>query len=820
MGKENDFPQLILAKWQKLIDLLSFTFDLPATLIMQVNKDSMEVFAKCFTEGNPYSVGESEKMAGLYCETVIKSESKLLVSNALLDPAWDDNPDIKLGMIAYFGFPLKYPNGDVFGTICVLDDKENTFNKTIEDFLLQVKDIIELDLIAYSSYENTSQQLEEEIIGKFISENSQGKSVLDLERELNQQKHIHKILQAKLKHFDSELLRMDSKYETLFASMNSAMVIFERVCDENGDLYDARYLNMNAKNEEIISFKKEEIIGKTVLDIFPETEPLWFENFDSVFKKNQAINFDLYHKSLEKHLSVNAFKIEENIFGLSFHDITEYVTVKQKLKESEKRYKTIFNESSSIMLLLSPKNGEIIEANASAVEFYGFEEDELVGMKMSDINVMSREELQQEIDLATNKKKNHFQFKHQLASGEIRDIEVYSGSILSDGEKLLHSVIHDVTDRRIAQEKVNRLSMAVEQSPVAIVITDAAGRILYTNPKHCELTGYSNDEMIGQNPRVLKSGKFSSDVYISIWKTISSGNKWNGEFFNKKKDGSFYWELASIAPIKDEKGEIVNYIKIGEDITERKRLENQLNQSMLKAEESDRLKSSFLSNLSHEVRTPMNGMIGFTNLMMSDDITAEERKEYGAFVESSGNQLMTMMDGILKISMIEAGQLNVKYSKFRMSDLFLEIERYYSNELSIKGLKSKFHCDCNSFIRNDKKRIRQILDNLIHNAIKFTKTGSVIVNAECTSEMLILSVEDTGIGIDCEHHEKIFERFSQIDNLTTRKFEGTGLGLAISKEIVTLLGGDIWLESQLGKGAKFIFTIPSVSDEDKICSDK
>lgn len=815
MRRDKDFPKFVLAKWQKLIDLLSSTFDLPATLIMQANQDTMEVFASSNTGNNPYVVGDIEKKAGLYCETVIQSEAKLLVPNALNNSQWDRNPDIKLGMIAYLGFPLMYPDGEIFGTICVLDNKENSFNETIEEFLIQVQGIIELDIAAYSLYEQTSNKLKEKKHENFQIDNKNERSLYNLEVELDKQKHIYKILSEKLRYFDDELLKRANKYETLFTSMNSALVFFEAICDQNGDLCDARYLNMNSKNEEIIGYKKEAVIGKTILEIFPETEAIWFSNFDSVLKNKKAINFDLYHKPLGKHFSVNTFQIEESVFGVSYYDITEHVIVKQKLSDSEKRYKTIFNESNSIMLLIDPQSKKVIDANSSAINFYGYPRTKFLGMKMSDVNVMSPEDLQKEVDLATASKKNHFQFKHRLANGDIRDVEVYSGSIIADGQALLHSVIHDVTERRIALEEVNRLSLAVEQSPVSIVITDILGNILYCNPKHCEITGYSDEEMIGLNPRVLKSGKYNKDDYFQLWKSISNGKKWSGEFFNKKKNGSFYWESASIAPIKNDEGKIVNYIKIGEDITDRKRLENQLSQSILKAEESDKLKTSFLSNLSHEVRTPLNGILGFTNLMLSDEITDEERKEYCAFVESSGNQLMMMMDDILKISTIEAGKMSVKYSTFNIKELLHEIKVYYSQEINEKNLDFKIDCNCESLIYNDQKRVRQIFDNLIRNAIKFTEKGKITLKAECNEEMVILAVQDTGIGIARENQVEIFERFRQLDNFTTREFEGTGLGLAISKEIITLLGGEIWVESELGKGSKFIFTIPKMWESDK-----
>lgn len=805
--KEHKFPNLILNKWQKLIDLISSSFDLPATLIMEVDVDAMKVFAKCNADLNPYSVGSIEKMAGLYCETVVKNNDKLLVPNALLNPDWDKNPDIKLGMIAYLGFPLKYPTGEVFGTLCVLDDEENHFSKTIEDFLLQVKHIIELDLLTYTPFGKDKSNIEE--ANQFSISDQKDDALSDINIELSKHKNFYKVLNEKTNVFNQELLKREQKYETLFSSMNTALVILKPIFNSKGELCDAEYIDMNSNNETVLGYKKEEILGKTILDIFPNTEADWFYKFEKTVRKKNSTHFESYHEPLDKYFSGNAFYINDDAFGISFYDITNQELLKQKLIESERRYKTIFYESSSIMMLVDPHDSAIVDANSAAIQFYGYPKDDLLKMKMNEINTMSNEDLMKEIDRAKQKKKNHFQFKHQLASGEIRDVEVYSGTILSDDKSLLHSVIHDVTERCVAEENVTRLSMAVDQSPVAVVITNLTGDILYCNPKHCELTGYSHDEIIGNNPRILKSGKLTSCDYRSLWETITAGNKWYGEFFNKRKDGSYYWELASIAPIKDKHGEIVNFVKLGEDISERKKLENKLSQSKLKAEESDKLKSSFLANLSHEVRTPLNSIMGFTNLMLSEGISDEERKEYGGFVESSSNQLITMMDNILKISMIELGQMSLRFSTFKMCELFHEIKSYYQQAIADKNLEFIVDNDCEFMIKSDRKRMRQVLDNLVSNALKFTSEGKIILKVEHKKNMLLLSVEDTGIGIAPQNHNLIFERFMQLENLSTRKFDGSGLGLSISKEIVILLGGEIWLESEIGKGTKFIFTIPN-----------
>ena len=338
MKKDFDFPEFVFAKWQKLINLLSSTFDLPSTLIMKADEDSMEVFAKCSTKGNPYSVGDSEKMTGLYCEAVVKSKDKLLVANALSDKDWDKNPDIKLGMIAYLGFPIQFPSGEIFGTICVLDNKENPFNKTIESFLLQIKEIVELDILAFHSYEKASLDLEKDILNQFNN--------LDLSdkprSEIESQKSLLEIVSENLSVFNRELLSKENKYDVLFASMNSALVVFEPIFNSKGDVVDATYIDMNSNNEEIIGYKKTELIGKSILDVFPDNEAQWFEKFDTVVKTRKAIRFESSHKELGKSFSVNVFPLDDNTFAVSYHDVSDQVILKEKLEESEGDIKLFF----------------------------------------------------------------------------------------------------------------------------------------------------------------------------------------------------------------------------------------------------------------------------------------------------------------------------------------------------------------------------------------------------------------------------------------------------------------------------------------------
>ncbi|MCB8968495.1 MAG: PAS domain S-box protein [Ardenticatenaceae bacterium] len=259
--------------------------------------------------------------------------------------------------------------------------------------------------------------------------------------------------------------------------------------------------------------------------------------------------------------------------------ITDITTTKQtetQLRRSEMRYRQIFEMNQAIKLLIDPDNGRIVEANRAASDFYGYSLQEFTQMSISDINTLSPNQIKQAMARARVKEQLFFDFRHRLASGEIRDVEVYSGPVHTDQGTLLYSIIHDVTERKQAEVRIQQLSQAVEQSPVSIVITDLQGNIEYTNPQFTAVTGYTKAEALGQNPRILKTGHTTPEEYETLWDTISSGNVWRGEFKNRAKDGSIYWEQAVISPIKNESGTITHFVAVKENITHIREISNAL----------------------------------------------------------------------------------------------------------------------------------------------------------------------------------------------------------------------------------------------------
>ena len=377
--------------------------------------------------------------------------------------------------------------------------------------------------------------------------------------------------------------------------------------------------------------------------------------------------------------------------------------------------------------------------------------------------------------------------------------------------EIVANEIANFMEIKAAEESSQKLNIAVIQSPASVIITDALGKIEFVNPKFSQLTGYEINEVIGENPRILNSGTHSKEMYQNLWKTISSGKEWRGEIKNKKKNGDFYWEDVSISPIFNEDGKLVNFVGVKEDITDRKKLINDLIMAKERAEESDRLKTAFLQNISHEIRTPMNSILGFIELIQDPDITGDERKEYIEIIEKSGNRMLTTINDIINISKIEAGIVSLNIQPIDMRGLIYEVAGTFRPEAEKKGILINTDLpsiEQDTILNGDQEKIFAIFVNLVKNAIKYSTHGTITIGFTIHKEQFRCFVKDNGIGISKEKQNLIFERFTRIESISSKNIEGAGLGLSIVKGYLTLMGGEISLFSETGKGSTFTFTIP------------
>jgi two-component system sensor histidine kinase/response regulator len=403
-----------------------------------------------------------------------------------------------------------------------------------------------------------------------------------------------------------------------------------------------------------------------------------------------------------------------------------------------------------------------------------------------------------------------------LGIDAVREEHAWSGervALLTVFADVLSAALH----RSRVQAEVAKLTLAVTNSPAATVITDADGAIEYVNPRFQELSGYSAEELMGGNPRVLKSGEMEPEVYEELWRVITAGGDWRGEFVNKRKDGTHYAVAASISPVRDAKG-AVHYVGVQEDITALKVAEDSLRDAADEANAANRAKSDFLATMSHEIRTPMNAIIGMGELLEETELTDEQHR-YIRIFRSAGEALLTLINDILDLSKIEAGQFEIDPRPFEVEQMVEETAEVIAIRAREKGLELLVDIDpvTPRCIVGDPDRLRQVLVNLTGNAVKFTGTGHVLISVgpdlAGADPTLRFTVADTGIGIATEKLDTIFEAFTQADSSTTRRYGGTGLGLTISRKLTSLMGGSLRVASVEGEGSSFSFSIPLVEAE-------
>jgi PAS domain S-box-containing protein len=371
--------------------------------------------------------------------------------------------------------------------------------------------------------------------------------------------------------------------------------------------------------------------------------------------------------------------------------------------------------------------------------------------------------------------------------------------------------------KALAIEQNMKLSKALEQSPVHIVIYDTDGIIEYVNARFTEVTGYSSEEIIGRNIAEVFPESSSKESASEILKIISEGNIWKGETQNHKKDGTSFWESISVSPLRNEDNEITRFIAVKEDITARKLMEHALIEARDRAEKSDKLKDAFLQNLSHEIRTPLNAIVGFSELIkLPDSRKPETIDEYSEIILDNSYQLLSIVSDILTVARIQTGQEEVMYRPLDLSDMMDKLFTVYelkAHEKNLTLLLTKGVAAQPLITITDETKLTQIITNLLNNALKFTHKGYIEMGYTFRANEIEFFIKDSGIGIAKEAHEIIFERFQQAEASTGYNYGGTGLGLSISKSYSQMLGGRLWVESEPEKGSTFFLSIPYYPEE-------
>jgi two-component system sensor histidine kinase/response regulator len=520
-----------------------------------------------------------------------------------------------------------------------------------------------------------------------------------------------------------------------------------------------------------------------------------------------------------------------NALALGDQDFALRDAPMRALLDSETRYRRLFEAAQDGILLINAESGQIEDANPYLTKMLGYSHDELMGKKLWDVGAFA------DIDKSTG------MFERLQAEGYVRysdlplrtrggaliSVEFVSNAYDCAGVRVIQCNIRNITEQRLAEDQVRKLSLVVEQSPVAIVIANLAGDIEYVNAALLRNSGYRQGELIGRPARTLQSAAMSPLTFADISASIGQGEIWRGEFRSQRKDGSEYDESAIVAPIRRANGTTSHCVTISEDITERKRDALELDRhrhalealvdtrtqelavAKLAAEAANIAKSAFLTNMSHEIRTPLSAIMGFTYLIRRTQVTAKQAA-WLSQLDVAGKHLLELINAILDLSKIEAGKLALEFTQVNAAGIAGSVVSILSERALAKHLK--LVVDTHPLpqgLVGDASRLQQALLNYAGNAVKFTQAGSVTVRTLCVEEtadtaLLRFEVHDTGMGIAPEALERLFIPFEQVDSSITRQYGGTGLGLAIVRQLAHLMGGEAGARSTVGLGSTFWFT--------------
>jgi PAS domain S-box-containing protein len=583
---------------------------------------------------------------------------------------------------------------------------------------------------------------------------------------------------------------------------------------------------VNNKFSEVTGYSKKEVLGKNprILKSDKQDDQYYKEMWKTISSgKEWRGEFCNKRKNGEEFweiVSISSFKNENN-------EIIKYVAVKEDITERKNMEKILKMRNFSMEtakdgMMWLDSNGKITYANQSYCEMLNCNTNNFLKKNLTWFDIVPKDSksLWNEYWSILKKKKCLTVEHYHCVKKIIFPIETSLNYFTLDNTEIVFVFTRNITERKNMENKLKlseeKFSKAFMFSPDAIIISELeTSKYIDVNEAFELLSGWKRDECIGKTIYELNIWKYP-EKRIEIIELL---NKNSGLFYN--------YELELILKNGEERtglmaGRIINYdgkdrlLTITKDISDRKKYELELKEAKEKAEVSDKLKSSFLANMSHEIRTPMNSIIGFSDLLKDEYLSQEEKLSYIKIINESSNDLLSLIDEIIDIAKIESGQLKLDVSEYYIENILSDVYNTYKSHVknNVKFICENINDDTKVLVKTDAYRIKQILTNLITNAIKFTEKGYIEFGYHIKNDKIEFFVKDTGLGIEEKNFKMIFERFRQVDDSPTRKFGGTGLGLNICSNLVKLLNGEIWLESKINEGSIFYFNVPFIPSED------
>jgi two-component system, sensor histidine kinase and response regulator len=620
------------------------------------------------------------------------------------------------------------------------------------------------------------------------------------------------------RHITNELRLREARFRSLIEHASDMITVIGM----DGTL---RYASPSVTR--VLGYTQAELLGKVSFDyVHPDDLSICLEAMASVSQHEAGRAGRLVFRTRRKDGSYRF--IEARAADLSTdpavggvvvnsRDVTERVQAENARREA----KRIIDNSPTVLFRWRPEPGRPVAYVTENVTQFGYAAADLLAGEVSFAQMVHPgdiERVARELEELLARGEAHFQQEYRLRApdGRLHWVDDRT-TVKRDGHGnvvSLEGILIDITERKQAEAAQRRLARAVEAAAESIIVTDRNGTIVEVNPAFTSVTGYASEEAVGQTPRLLKSGCHDDSFYGEMWTTIRAGRRWAGRVIDRRRDGSLYHAALTIAPITEADGCVSGYVGVQRDVTQDIERERALADALRQAEAATEAKTRFLANVSHEIRTPLNGILGMTDLALATELSTEQR-EYLELARASGNSLLRIVNDILDVSKIESGKLDLERASFDLAQMLREIVSAHRPAAQARGTHIDMDIDPllpTTNLIGDRGRLAQVLDNLIGNAVKFTEGGAITVSVELRNARdeeiaLHFAVADTGIGIPPAVQEKIFAAFEQADGSTTRRYGGTGLGLAICTQLARMMGGRIWVESEVGSGSTFHFTL-------------
>jgi len=590
---------------------------------------------------------------------------------------------------------------------------------------------------------------------------------------------------------------------------------------------EGKITDVNEASVKVTGETRDKLIGTDFSNYFTEPEKAR-KGYKQVFEKGFVSDYPLtVHHATGKLTDVlynaSVYKDDKgNVLGVfaAARDITSQ-------KQASQYARSLIEASLDPLVTISPE-GKITDVNEASVKVTGETRDKLIGTDFSNYFTEPQKARKGYKQVFEKGFVSDYPLTIRHATGKLTDV-LYNASVYKDDKGNVLGVFaaaRDVTEiKRIAKE-ISDYKNTLDKFAI-VAITDQKGIIDYVNENFCKISKYNREELIGQDHRIVNSGYHPKDFIRGIWITIANGKMWKGEIKNKAKDGTIYWVDTTIVPFLDEHGKPNKYVAVRTDITEQKRITEELKESKEVAELAKILaedakgiaesalqsKQQFLANMSHEIRTPMNAILGFTKILLKADLEPKQ-KEYLDAIKASSDGLLVLINDILDLAKVDAGKMTFEQLPFKMDFSLSKMHQVFDLKIKEKNLElvKEYDNKIPVVLIGDSVRLHQILLNLLSNAVKFTPKGKITVAVRLLKEdnenaTIEFAITDTGIGIPEDKLESIFENFQQATSSISLAFGGTGLGLAISKQLVEKQGGTIVVKSKVNEGSTFSFTL-------------